>query len=418
MLYLFFFLMLLLPTQYQAFRGIILFLLVFSHFRSKGLSVYPLILRLWIANFILFLFSTLYGVIVGNPGALGMATVDLIWPTLYLYFMMVSHSNQTVINLYKVIIYGGCFVSFVNAFFLANAIVFNIGFITAIATALGGMYGVSDGFVEFFMPSADFAPYFLYFGSTLLLLNHDYIDIKKKYIILLVVLSVLLILLSARRISWLLVCALPLILLFFFKICRLKNGVVKKIISVSLPLGLLLLGVIIYFLDVNIVIAQFNSSFEMELDESNYVRAMQFKSLTNDFLQHPIFGRGQGYVSSFVSTPESPSEYEMSYSYMLGGKGLVGAFIIFGSYFIVLLKSIRAIRRSKELAGFVLPPILGLICLSIMNITNPYLNKFDFLWIFFLPIIVLNNLYFNKYSINGKKSKETKETNIAIRQEW
>ena len=225
---------------------------------------------------------------------------------------------------------------------------------------------------------------------------HDYLDVKNKYIVLLVALSISLILLSARRISWLLVLALPFILVFIFNYCGIKSNVVKKVIKVSVPL-VLLLGVLIFYLyDWNIVIAQFNSSFEMEMDESNYVRAMQFKSLTDDFLNYPIFGRGQGFVSAFISTQESPSEYEMTYSYMLGAKGIIGALIIFSSYSIILLKSVKAIRVNESLAGLLLPPIFGLLCVAIMSITNPYLNKFDFLWIFFLPIINLNTLYFNK----------------------
>ena len=80
---------------------------------------------------------------------------------------------------------------------------------------------------------------------------------------------------------------------------------------------------------------------------------------------------------------------------MLSSKGVIGISIILFSYLVIIVGGIKFVRKHKDWAGLVIPPICGIICLSIMNGTNRYINKFDFLWIFFLPIIILNFLYFN-----------------------
>lgn len=391
--------MLLLPTIYQSARGVLLLVLLLRHVRITRLSINKTVQKLWIANFILAFLCIVYGLIWANPGALNSVTVDIFWPILYLYFMMLCHSNITIINLYKVIIYGGLFVMCMNAIFLANEIFFGIGVISKLATALGGRYGIYDGFMEFFMPSADYAPYFVYFGGTLLLLPHHYLGVKNKYIILLVVISLFLILCSGRRASWIVVGLLPFVIVFLMKLCKLKGNILIKIMFVSFLIVLVLYVGLTYLLDMDQMIDEFVSSFDMIDNDSNYERTLQAKALWNDFINNPIFGHGAGYVSSYIRTPEKPWEYELSYNYMLSSRGLIGFFVMIFSYASILWKNIKSVRLDKELAGFLLPPIAGIICLAILNETNPYLGKFDFLWIFFLPIINLNNMYFNKNRI-------------------
>ena len=47
-------------------------------------------------------------------------------------------------------------------------------------------------------------------------------------------------------------------------------------------------------------------------------------------------------------------------------------------------------RRIPESAGLLIPTLSGLFCFLIINATNPYLASFDYLWVVFLPVAILN----------------------------
>jgi hypothetical protein len=52
---------------------------------------------------------------------------------------------------------------------------------------------------------------------------------------------------------------------------------------------------------------------------------------------------------------------------------------------------------SKSVFNFEFPFLAGLICFMIANGTNPYLAKFDYMWIIFIPVALLNSgLLYNK----------------------
>ena len=387
--------MLLFPTVYQAPRGVLLLFLLMGTKYIGQKYIQPQIFRLWLLNTAFLVFSLLYGLLVGNPGATSTWTVELMWPMLYLIFMMNCHSQYILFRLFKVIIVGGLFVNILNIILLINEMYLGIGALSAFATAMGCMYGIYEGFTEFFVPSADFAPYYLYFGTTLLLLPHKYLNIDNKYIVSLVVTSLALILFSGRRASWLMVALLPIVVLFVLRVSSLGEGLVGKIVSIVLPIAIVLGVGVYYFLNGEYLILEFTSAFDMIENDSNYERTLQAKSLWNDFISSPIFGHGSGYVSAYIRTPDKPWEYELSYNYLLSSRGLVGTLIMILSYLSIMLLCIKKVRNNKNVASLVLPPVTGICCLAIMNETNPYLGKFDFLWIFFLPMIVLNILYFN-----------------------
>lgn len=88
--------------------------------------------------------------------------------------MMNCHSKNTIYKIYKVIIYGGLSVNILNIILLGNEMYLGIGSLSAFASAIGCMYGIYDGFTEFFVPSADFAPYccFLVVQCCYCLMNH------------------------------------------------------------------------------------------------------------------------------------------------------------------------------------------------------------------------------------------------------
>lgn len=55
----------------------------------------------------------------------------------------------------------------------------------------------------------------------------------------------------------------------------------------------------------------------------------------------------------------------------------------------------------KVVAGwqYILPVLVGTACFLIANTTNPYLAKFDYIWVVFLPVALINIWLLDKNKI-------------------
>tara|TARA_B110000971_G_C19803123_1_gene405305 strand:- start:163 stop:378 length:216 start_codon:yes stop_codon:yes gene_type:complete len=59
-------------------------------------------------------------------------------------------------------------------------------------------------------------------------------------------------------------------------------------------------------------------------------------------------------------------------------------------------------RRKKHSAiGLLAPQLVALVCFLIINASNPYLGKFDYLWTIFLPIASINAISLNSRLIKN-----------------
>lgn len=390
LLYIFFFFVLLLPTQYQNIRGILLLLLCISAIPKKNYPINKGIILCFFLNVFITLLGITYGKIKGNPGAFSTITVDLLWPSLYIFFMLKCASLDVIYKLIKVLIYGGIFVLIFNLILLTNHF-WGIEIIHKLSNDLGYRFGFYDGFVEYFTPSLDFFSYFLFFSITSLLTPSKRLGVKNIYLIIMAILSIVMILLSGRRMMWLTTLSLPFILFYIFKRANIGSDLLHKMIKVSIIFTFIIGIFLIYILDFDSILDQFITSFEFYDDPSNLERTLQAQSLWNDFIKSPIIGQGIGWASSYVRS-EKPWEYELSYNYMLASLGLLGSAVRFFSTLWVIEKCLSFVKKTNKYKELLLPPISGLLSMLINYASNPYLSKFDFLWILFFPIIILNIL--------------------------
>ena len=51
---------------------------------------------------------------------------------------------------------------------------------------------------------------------------------------------------------------------------------------------------------------------------------------------------------------------------------------------------LHIIRSGHRLSLYMFPILVGTTCFLIGNATNPYLAKFDYIWVIFLPVTVIN----------------------------
>ena len=392
LLVLFFFLMLFMPTAFQGPRAIILLLLIISTIgKRKPLFLNSEVKFYWGITFFVALYSLLIGAARGNVGLIPCTPFYIIWPVIFLYFIAKCSSLDTIKILLRTIVYGGFIVAGFNFLLIVNAFVLHIGILNIIGEALGCNFNIVEGFAEYFSPSGNHLPYIVYFCVSLLMLKPEELGVRKKYLYICIALCIIDILLSNRRAMWLVVVMLPFVLLAILSFLPYHKRIIFKVGFITILGGGLIFGAVYYLLDMDYIIQEFLTSFDVSGDDdSNYERVLQGKSLWNDFLASPIFGGGIGHVSSYVRTPDGPWAYEMTYNYTLAMVGIVGSFIYAIATSWIFIRSIQLSKKNIEYASLLIPQIMGLAAVLIISASNPYIVTFDYVWAIYLPVATIN----------------------------
>jgi hypothetical protein len=130
---------------------------------------------------------------------------------------------------------------------------------------------------------------------------------------------------------------------------------------------------------------------------SESVRAEQFFALLDGWQQNPLFGAGHGASAvGSLRDAEMPWAYELSYVALLFQTGLVGFSIYCSGVIWIFWMGFKIIRSSHWLGFYMLPVLVGTFCFLIANATNPYLAKFDYMWVIFLPVALINSYLLDK----------------------
>jgi hypothetical protein len=85
-----------------------------------------------------------------------------------------------------------------------------------------------------------------------------------------------------------------------------------------------------------------------------------------------------------------PWSYELSYIALLYHTGLCGLGLYAAGVVWIFFTGWRIIRSGHPLAQRLIPVLVGTACFLIANATNPYLEKYDYMWVIFLPLAYVN----------------------------
>lgn len=398
--------MLVLPASFQAPRGLFLGLILLFSLRTDLLhklifdrtTVYLAIINVGTS-----IFFIVYGLILSAPGALNVSTVYVVWPILYFYFIGFNSKTSDILPFMSMILYGCIISAILVLLFIINTFI-GIPGVSVIASAQDFTVGFYDGFIELNSMNLATIMYAFSFSLTIVLLPKDlnYFAAGKMKTInfISVVVSLLLILISARRAFWLVCLLSPIIIIALFKLSGIRINLRKYLLPFF---GVLLFSGIAFSLlslDLTIITTEFDTIFEFDNPdaESNYLRKEQYDALVNGWMDSPFFGKGLGATAKgSIRDEAAPWAYELSYMALLFQTGIIGMCIYGGSILWIYFKSIRIMRSQGALAVFMLAPqIIGLTCFLIVNASNPYLAKFDYLWTVFLPIATINAFSLNR----------------------
>ena len=158
---------------------------------------------------------------------------------------------------------------------------------------------------------------------------------------------------------------------------------------------LILFGIYIYLyfiygFNLQSLIKMFLEGFDFQHSGSAIAPKTQFYALLEEWSKYPLFGAGHGAGVSYLRSTKQPWAYELCYVALLYQTGLIG-FLAYSSGIILMFwKGIGMIRSGQYPGIQILPVLVGTTCFLIGHATNPYLGKFDYMWVIFLPLAFIN----------------------------
>jgi len=351
---------------------------------------------------LLFMISMLFGsffifngVMHSNPGAIPSIGVILIWPFLYILFIGANGYKNIFVTIDRVLLFSAYFIPIYGLYFLfgKESIIPSSYFIDIFPPDVMGGVGLYKGSIEVSILTLASLLFLGPYIFTKFILSYN---MKDKFIYgLSIILILVLVFLSNRRALVLVVLFSP-VLIFFLSFLINKKNLLKKSLVLLIYIFIFLILIIsiisiIYQININEYLYNINEAidFSKTTDPSTIARINQFYALVEGWEKLPLIGNGFGAVASVIRNSQMPWAYELSYMALLFHTGIIGVLIYF---LLILWIVINGVKISKNIyeRQYMFPYLIGMISFLIGNISNPYLMKFDYLWVIFLPIMYIN----------------------------
>ena len=393
--YVLFFMMLVVPSTYQELKaGLLLAVLCVAFFAliQGHLALHPSVLGLTLFYMALGTFFIFMGSLRAAPGALASARVYVLWPPIFVILASGLRTERDVTGIMRTLILASLTVELLSLAYILYA-EGSIAYFPALD--LGQDYGLHPGYIEFSLYSLASLLFLVPFLLSILFAwpSGSVPPLPRPLIWVAAGLGLVVTVLSGRRGLMLTVAVSPLIFMglrsflvekeqlrgrpaLFRRVCMAAIVLIAGFQYVTGSLGLKPESVVRYTED----------AFTSER-----VRPHQFEGLIDSWSQHPILGWGLGAASSnVVRSAETPWAYELSYVALLFHVGLLGIAAYGAGLLWILWKGVQLIRSGGVMALYMLSTLTGTIGFLIANATNPYLEKFDYMWVVFLPVALIN----------------------------
>lgn len=401
--YILFFLMLFVPTRYQPIKATLLALvlsIILTNILMHGgkIRIHKTIL-IWTLFYVtLGMLWIFLGYTHDAPGALRVSTVYVLWPLVYTG-LVAGISNERILRaIIRVLVFATIAIAIYSASYILHAAGL-LPELLYIDIDQGQAISFYSGYVEYRLFSISSLLFLVPFLVAALLTwpkNSD-IPVSRRWLWCAFVLGAIVVLLSGRRALLLVVAVSPVIALTLRHFLSGRGSIrntklVMRGFAGSVLLSLLIIFCLSSVFDFNIksVFEMFLEGFDFQYSGGAVKRNMQFFALIDGWSQQPLLGAGHGAGVAYNRSAEMPWAYELSYVALLYQTGLIG-FILYASGVIWIFgMGIRIIRSGHPLGLQILPVLTGTACFLIGNATNPYLGKYDYIWVIFLPIAFIN----------------------------
>lgn len=350
--------------------------------------------------------NSLHGLLNDTPGAIRVLTVMCVWPIAYTVLSTLMNANYALEYINRTLVF--ClllliFYSFLYLGHVANVVPDFLYF----ELDQGQAVGFYSGYIEYNLYSISSLLFLLpYFAHCIYIKSQNCVTTNSS--LLLIGAGVILSIATGRRAVILVVLLIP----FIIAASQLITRAFGKIYFITILrfmkynwLALLIIGILssYCFFSIGItfdaVAEMFVEGFSFQGDDgSPDERNVQFHSLINAWQNgNLLFGSGNGSATDVVRSYEMKWAYELTYIYLLFSNGIVGVIVYVLWYAWGLFRIRFKLLARPELAHLVLPIISGSFGMLIGAASNPYVGKFDYLWIVMLPHLLAGCL---KYQYN------------------
>lgn len=400
--FLLFFLMLFTPTTYQSAKAVLL-VLTLAAVAARALWRGRLALHRTILLWSLFLAAVglvfiIRGVAHGAPGAVRVGTVYVLWPLVYTVLIAGVPSEAVLAGTFRVLVAATVAIGLYGFSYILHAARW-LPDTLYLPIDQGQAIGFYEGYVEFNLYSLASLLFLVPFiVAALLTWPKSKTPVSRLWLWTALILGVGLVTLSARRALLLVVGTSPIVALVLRRLLAPHDRrASRKLVLHFLAIGAVAVAGIGFFLHAvyGFTFAAVTDMFKQGFAFESYARALprkeQFLNLMAEWSESPLLGAGHGAAAAgWLRSEESPWAYELSYVALLFHTGLVGFTAYAGGVVWILWKGLRVLRSGARLGLYVLPVLVGTICFLIANATNPYLEKYDYMWVIFLPLALVN----------------------------
>jgi O-antigen ligase len=387
--------------------GALLLVIVLEHF-TNGRSRLDFHVMFWtLCLAIVGIFFVMEGVLTGAAGATAVSTVYVLWPLTFGVLIAGFAQRHILVSLDRTLVVATLFIGVYGCVYLLAGlgILPNNGFVSALS--LGWEYegfGAHEGYTQMEIAGMNSLPFLIPYVMASVAIRIP-ADRKQRLRNVLLWLACIfggaIVLTGARRALTLVMILTPGLVLFLRAFQpetekRLnRRSIVALFVVVAIGLAILFVGVsAIYEFNLSTLWDHFTAGFDIgtqATEENEMARHEQLVALWRGWMERPLLGWGHGAGTHFsVRSDTMPWAYELSYLALLFQTGIVGFTAYLAGVLWIFREGIKIIRAGGQLSRFMLPMLAGFSGLLIANATNPYLLKFDGMWMFFLPLAVIN----------------------------
>jgi hypothetical protein len=354
-----------------------------------------------------FLFA-LRGLFLGAPGAGNGLQIYVLWPLVYMVVLAGASQEKVLMGMRWVLLIATIFVGVQGGVYLLTFMdvlpANNYARLLSLDWQEQGI-GFHEGYIGLQFPGLNSLPFLVPFAIAALA-THALQDAKdqisKIWLWLALLAGLAMALVSGRRGLLVAILLAPLLTGFFlmFRPRDNRRRGLRSIIRVSIAillLGLLILGAVnsVYEISVQGLLGRVSEGFDFTPttpDDAAVARGEQFSALLEGWYEHPMLGAGLGAPAfGSIRSEERPWDYELYYLALLYQTGLVGILAYAAGIAWIFWKGIKVIQSDSRIGYSLLPILVGSATLLVVNGTNPYLARFDGMWVVFLPLGYVNN---------------------------
>lgn len=398
MLYVYIFLIVAFPTSFIAVKQVMSFVfvtfIILSFFKKgiKNIKI-PRFLLLVIGLYVISgLFWIFVGIVYnGFQAPLTRFNVYVVNPSIYFFLILYifNSGEKEKRKVLKAVEFAVLFIVVYNAVFF---VVLNLMPFIPPTRFPGIRYnfgGLALGFKKITAPNLVTLAFFIPFYLVRLISRFD----RNSFII--VVLGTVSAVVSARTALMLgigLAVVIFLILNIFIKM-PVKR---KQVIWLTGVFGTVFLGLVMFAQKLilgifnKIYLSFFSTSQVGVNDNGSLLRTEQINDLIRTWTWKPMLGWGEGANSLNIIRSNVSGSYEMTYFALLMQRGLVGTAVFIFNIWLIVKQLFVAAKQSSLLKKKELyfSTLVGFISILFANATNPTIQSFDGLFLFFFPVCV------------------------------